>query len=83
MPADAPPMAPPEEAPAQVIALNDEAALYTVLAVRIRGRAAGWSPSAVHMLEAGLRQRFQAALGPQADAAIGRLMALACDQPAA
>ncbi len=68
---------------AEIVALNDASALYTVLAARIRGRASGWSPSATIRLRSGLRQRFGNALGTESEAAIERLMALACDHSAA
>jgi hypothetical protein len=58
-----------------VVPINTAAAVYEALADGIRGAAAGWSPTALELLEAGLRQRYGHLLG--GDRPIRRLVELA------
>ncbi|MGI9595004.1 MAG: hypothetical protein ACR2QK_02525 [Acidimicrobiales bacterium] len=64
-----------------VVPLNDAAALFGALAEKIAGQAAGWSPTAVDLLESRLEDRYGAQLGDEQ--AVKRLVALACTPAAA
>lgn len=52
-----------EAARAQILPLNDAAAVYEALAAQIAGTAVGWSDTALAKLEQGLLQRYGPIVG--------------------
>ncbi len=61
--------------------LNEAAALYEALADEIRGRAVGWSPNSLALLERGLLERYGPVVGGRAS--VRRLVRLAAHPQAA
>ena len=76
---------PPRSAPraSNVVAINDDAALYLTLAEAIHGAAVGLSPAAQTMLRRGLKERFGAIFEPWGDNAVDELIRLATEPRAA
>ena len=77
---------PPPKAPhpgSNVIAINDDAALYLALAETIQGAAVGLSPAAQDLLRRGLRDRFGSIIGTGGDDAVDELIRLATEPRAA
>lgn len=67
----------------KVVAINDDAALYLVLAESIHGAAVGLSPVAQGMLRRGLRDRFGPIFASRGEDAIDELLRLATEPRAA
>ena len=57
-----------------IVAINDDAALYLVLADAIHGAAVGLSPAAQTMLRRGLKERFASIFEPRGDDAVDELI---------
>lgn len=66
-----------------VVAINDEAALYLALADAIHGTAVGLSPAAQLMLRHGLKERFGTLFEVGGDSAVDELIRLATEPRAA
>ncbi len=66
-----------------VIAINDNAALYLILAEAIHGAAVGLSPAAQRMLRRGLKDRFGFIVASRGEDAIDELLRLATEPRAA
>lgn len=66
-----------------VVAINDDAALYLALAEAIRGAAVGLSPSAQQLLRRGLRDRFGSIFATRGADAVDELIRLANEPRAA
>lgn len=67
----------------KVVAINDDAALYLILAEAIQGAAVGLSPAAQRMLRRGLKDRFGFLVASQGEDAIDELLRLATEPRAA
>lgn len=60
-----------------IVAINDDAALYLTLAEAIHGAAVGLSPAAQAMLRRGLKERFGSLFAARGDDAVDELLRLA------
>lgn len=66
-----------------IVAINDEAALYLALVETIQGAAVGLSPAAQSMLRSGLKERFGPIFATRGDDAVDELIRLATEPRAA
>lgn len=66
-----------------IVAINDDAALYLALAEAIWGAAVGLSPAAESMLRRGLEERFGSLFASRVDDALDELIRLATEPRAA
>ncbi|MDH3299638.1 MAG: hypothetical protein OES24_03940 [Acidimicrobiia bacterium] len=66
-----------------VVAINDDAALYLALADAIHGAAVGMSPAAQTLLRRGLKERFGSLFESRGDQAVDELLRLATEPRAA